>query len=204
MPLSSAPESLLSELFENNRHWVRTQTSRDASFFSSHSSSQHPRYFYVGCSDSRVPAESLLGLRPGEMFVFRSIANVARLADLSFSSVLDYALRVLECRYIIVCGHSNCGGIRACIGASLAGHGPLEAFLQPVQHLASKHRSQLMPMMTLEEKVAALTRLNVKAQCHAIRESEPVKLAQKKGRGYPKVIGLYYDLSTGLIESVQS
>src|SRR5688500_1986884 len=127
---------LLLELFDNNREWARRITERDPHFFQSLAAQQSPRFLWIGCSDSRVPANEIVGLRPGELFVHRNIANVVVHTDLNCLSVLQYAIDVLKVEHVIVCGHYGCGGVRAAYAnASL---GLIDNWLRHVQDVRDR------------------------------------------------------------------
>ena len=129
----------LHALFENNRRWSRSLKERDPAFFESLSAQQSPRYLWIGCSDSRVPANQIVGLLPGELFVHRNVANVVVHTDLNCLSVLQYAIDVLRVEHVIVCGHYGCGGVRAAYsGASL---GLADNWLRHVQDVRDQPRS---------------------------------------------------------------
>ena len=133
--------SSLSELFHNNREWARSITERDPDFFQSLSAQQTPKHLWIGCSDSRVPANEIVGLMPGELFVHRNVANVIVHSDLNCLSVLQFAVDVLKVEHVIVCGHYGCGGVRAAYHRSSLGL--IDNWLRHVQDVRDRHEPQL-------------------------------------------------------------
>src|SRR5215831_19959143 len=131
----------LADLFANNRAWAARQTRQDALFFSRLCELQAPDYLWIGCADSRVPANEIVGLAPGELFVHRNVANVVAPDDPNCTAVLQYAVEVLRIRDVIVCGHYGCGGVEAALGQPL--HGPLERWLQHVRDVRAAHADAL-------------------------------------------------------------
>src|SRR5687767_14963349 len=149
----------LSHLFDNNRAWARRISERDPKFFQSLAAQQSPRYLWIGCSDSRVPANEIVGLAPGELFVHRNVANVVVHTDLNCLSVLQYAVDVLQVEHVIVCGHYGCGGVAAAWqGAPL---GLIDNWLRHIQDVAEKHRGALDAIAADEARIDRLCELNV-------------------------------------------
>src|SRR6187397_2667888 len=130
----------LEELFQQNRAWAHDITSRDPQFFLKLSSQQTPRYLWIGCADSRVPANEIVGLAPGELFVHRNVANVVYREDRNCLSVLQYAVDVLQITHIIVCGHYGCGGIQAAFGPPVTD--PLEEWIAHIRAIRQTHASE--------------------------------------------------------------
>jgi carbonic anhydrase len=129
----------LESLFENNKQWVARTTLRDPQFFERLEGQQAPKYLWIGCSDSRVPANEIVGLLPGELFVHRNVANVVVHTDLNCLSVLQFAVEVLKVEHVIVCGHYGCGGVRA--AAENAKLGLIDNWLRHIQDICHKHQS---------------------------------------------------------------
>src|SRR6266498_6145677 len=129
----------LPDLFSNNRRWSDGVKHRDPGFFDRLARQQAPRYLWIGCSDSRVPANEIVGLMPGEVFVHRNVANLVVHSDLNCLSVIQYAVEVLAVKHVIVCGHYGCGGIEAALGSL---HGPLERWLRHVRDVRSAHATE--------------------------------------------------------------
>src|SRR5690554_1865285 len=132
---------MLSDLFRNNKAWAAARLREDTHYFERLTALQRPEYLWIGCSDSRVPANVITGLDPGEVFVHRNVANLVHPSDLNLLSVLEYAIEVLEVRHVIVCGHYGCGGIRA--AADGERHGVIDHWLQPVRETAEENAAEL-------------------------------------------------------------
>ena len=187
-------------LFENNRRWAAEITARDPEFFERLAHLQRPQYFWIGCSDSRVPANEIVGLLPGEIFVHRNIANVVDRADPNCLSALQYAVQVLEVRHVIVCGHYGCGGVDAAFRNLRLGE-PIDTWLLHVRDIRQRHHHELAPLASDAERRRRLCELNVVAQvAHACR-TPPVQEAWRAGR--PLVVhGWIYDVTDGLLHDL--
>jgi carbonic anhydrase len=191
----------LPRLFENNRKWARATTEREPSFFQSLSEQQSPKYLWIGCSDSRVPANEIVGLRPGELFVHRNVANVVVHTDLNCLSVLQYAVDFLKVEHVIVCGHYGCGGVRAAYANQSLGL--IDNWLRHVQDVRDRY-PDLMAMVAGDEEAAVdrLCELNVIEQARDVCQTTVVQDAW--GRGQPlSVHGWIYDLRDGLLRDLQ-
>src|SRR6187551_2226838 len=151
----------LEELFERNRAWASAMVARDPAFFSELARRQTPAYLWIGCSDSRVPANQILDLRPGEVFVHRNVANVVVHTDLNCLSVLQYAVDVLRVRHVIICGHYGCGGVAAALEGHR--HGLIDNWLRHVQDVAEKHAGELAGLAG-DDRLDRLCELNVVEQ----------------------------------------
>src|SRR5918911_3038772 len=149
----------LPHLFENNRAWSARQVARDPDFFARLAAQQAPEYLWIGCSDSRVPANEIVDLPPGEVFVHRNVANVVVHTDLNCLSVLQYAVEVLRVRDVIVCGHYGCGGVRAALDG--AKFGLIDNWLRHVQDVRAEHASRLAPIADPAVRADRLCELNV-------------------------------------------
>src|SRR5688500_5478696 len=152
----------LPRLFENNRKWARVTAEREPSFFQTLSEQQSPRYLWIGCSDSRVPANEIVGLRPGELFVHRNVANVVVHTDLNCLSVLQYAVDVLKVEHVIVCGHYGCGGVRAAYFRSSLGL--IDNWLRHVQDVRDRHEEIIAKAGAEEAQIDRLRELHVEGQ----------------------------------------
>src|SRR5438477_11935422 len=133
----------LQKLFENNRAWAERTVSSDPEFFTRLTVQQAPRYLWIGCADSRVPANEIVGLAPGELFVHRNVANLVLLGDSNCLAVVQYAIEALGVRHIIVCGHYGCGGVLAALERSEQSTGHIERWLAPLRHLANARSAEL-------------------------------------------------------------
>ena len=170
----------LAELFENNRAWAADVLARDPGFFAGLAERQSPRYFWIGCSDSRVPANEIVGLAPGEVFVHRNVANVVVHTDLNCLSVLQYAVDVLGVRDVIVCGHYGCGGVRAALDGSR--HGLVDNWLRHVMDVGEKHEAELAALGGDGERFDRLCELNVMEQVVNVSQTTIVEDAWARGQ----------------------
>ena len=190
----------LSHLFSQNRAWAGECVASDPEYFRRLTDLQRPDLLWIGCSDSRVPANEIVGLAPGELFVHRNVANVVPVTDLNAMAVIEYAVTSLGVRHIVVCGHYRCGGVRA----ALEGHqaGAVALWLQPLRLLAAERREELDALPDLESRWDRLCELSVGAQVHAVASSEVVEAAWE--RGAPLAVhGWIYDLKDGLLRDLE-
>jgi carbonic anhydrase len=186
-------------LLANNRAWAARQTERDPAFFERLCAIQAPDYLWIGCADSRVPANEIVGLAPGELFVHRNIANVVAPDDMNCVAVLQYAVEVLAIKHVIVCGHYGCGGVEAALGATL--HGPLERWLQHVRDVRSAHATELDRLPDQNARWRRLCELNVAEQVQAVSRVAAVREAWRRGQ-LLAVHGWIYDLRDGLLRDL--
>jgi carbonic anhydrase len=186
-------------LLANNRAWAARQTERDPAFFERLCAIQAPDYLWIGCADSRVPANEIVGLAPGELFVHRNIANVVAPDDMNCAAVLQYAVEVLAIKHVIVCGHYGCGGVEAALGATL--HGPLERWLQHVRDVRSAHATELDRLPERDDRWRRLCELNVTEQLLAVSRVPAVREAWRRGQPLA-VHGWIYDLRDGLLRDL--
>ena len=189
----------LADLLENNRQWSEGVRRRDAGFFDRLSRQQAPRYLWIGCADSRVPANEIVGLMPGELFVHRNVANVVVHSDLNCLSVLQYAVEVLRVEHVIVCGHYGCGGVLAALEGTR--HGLVDNWLRHVQDVADRHQSRFTRAMTDAHSVDRLCELNVLEQAANVCRTTIVKDAWHRGQPL-EVHGWIYRLQNGLIRDL--
>ena len=186
-------------IFENNKKWVEEKLSEDADFFKNLAKEQNPEYLYIGCSDSRVTTEELMGLKPGEVFVHRNIANLVNTLDLNAISAIQYAVEHLKVKHIIVCGHYDCGGIKAAM--SPEDLGLLNPWLRNIRDIYRLHRIELDAITDEKERNNRLVELNVQEQCINV-----IKLACVQERyivdEYPIVHGWVFDISTGKLKDL--
>jgi len=190
---------LLKHLFANNRDWAAKMTRQDPEFFSRLSSQQAPQYLWIGCADSRVPANEIVGLAPGELFVHRNVANIVVHADLNCLSVLQFAVEVLKVEHIIVCGHYGCGGVRAALRDDRLGL--VDNWLRHVQDVRWKHQAELDSLPTEEQRHARLCELNVVEQVVNVSQTTVVRDAWTRGQSLA-VHGWIYDLHDGLLRDL--
>jgi carbonic anhydrase len=189
----------LSKLLENNRTWAAEMVKRDPEFFTRLSRQQAPEYLWIGCSDSRVPANQITGLLPGEMFVHRNVANVVVHADLNCLSTIQFAVDVLGVSHIIVCGHYGCGGVLAALRDEKVGLA--DNWLRHVQDVQWKYEAEIEALATEEEQHARLCELNVIEQALNVSQTTVVREAWARGRTLA-VHGWIYDLQDGLIKDL--
>jgi carbonic anhydrase len=189
----------LSQLFANNRAWADGIRSEEPDFFQNLSRQQAPQYFWIGCSDSRVPANQITGLLPGEMFVHRNVANVVPPADLNCLSALQFAVDVLKVRHVIVCGHYGCAGVRAVLRGDRLGL--VDQWLQNVEDVRQKHAAQLAALRDEAQQFDRLCELNVIEQVASVCEATSVQDAW--ARGQPLVVhGWIYAVSDGRLRDL--
>ncbi|REH01248.1 carbonic anhydrase [Flavobacterium aquicola] len=183
----------IKQIFENNKKWVIKQLQMDEHYFEKLSKGQSPEFLYIGCSDSRVSAEELMGLEPGEVFVHRNIANMVPNTDLNSMSVINYAVVHLKVNHIVVCGHYGCGGVLAAMQQSDLGI--LNPWLRNIRDVYRIHRKTLDAISNEEEKYKKLVELNVQEQCiNVIKTAEVQKAFRERGL---KVYGWIFDIHTG-------
>ncbi|WP_303309842.1 carbonic anhydrase [Hymenobacter sp. BT730] len=182
------------QLFENNRQWVAQKTAQDPDFFLKLAREQRPDYLFIGCSDSRVPANEIMGLDAGEVFVHRNIANVVPNTDLNVLSVINYAVEHLEVKRIIVCGHYQCGGVRAAMESKDLGI--LNPWLRNIRDVYRLHAPELNQIADATARYNRLAELNVLEQCINVIKTAEVQQSYLE-KGYPEVEGWVFDLHNG-------
>jgi carbonic anhydrase len=186
----------LKQLFENNRAWAASMTARDPQFFETLSRQQSPRYLWIGCADSRVPANEIVGLLPGELFVHRNVANVVIHTDLNCLSVMQFAIDILKVRDVIVCGHYGCGGVQA--ADSNLSIGLVDNWLRHVQDVRERHRAILDQCADASERADRLCELNVIEQVRNVCQTTVVQDAWRRGQTLA-IHGWTYGLRDGLL-----
>jgi carbonic anhydrase len=189
----------LETLLERNRQWASELTQSDPQFFTRLAHQQAPRYLWIGCSDSRVPANQILGLLPGEIFVHRNVANVVVHSDLNCLSVVQYAVEVLRVRDIIVCGHYGCGGVAAALTDQKLGL--IDNWLRHVQDVGRRHAAALDAAGPAELQLNRLCELNVLTQTVNVAETTVVQDAWQRGQELA-VHGLIYGLDDGILRQL--
>jgi len=190
---------ILKHLFENNRAWAENVRQTDPEFFQRLCKQQSPSYLWIGCSDSRVPANQIVGLLPGEMFVHRNIANVVELADLNCMSVIQFAIDVLKVRHIIVCGHYGCAGVRAAQRGDQLGL--VDHWLRHVQRVCQKYAAHLAEVADESQRSDALCELNVIEQVANACQATAIRDAWERGQELA-VHGWIYGLGDGLLRDL--
>jgi carbonic anhydrase len=192
---------VLKQLFENNRAWADQITKRDPEFFAKLSRQQAPDYLWIGCSDSRVPANQIVGLLPGELFVHRNVANLVVHTDLNCLSVIQFAVEVLQVKHIIVCGHYGCGGVKAALRNDRLGL--IDNWLRHVQDVRQKHGAHLNMMSDESKRSDKLCELNVIEQVINVCETTIVQEAWGRGQALA-VHGWIYAIHDGLLRDLNS
>ena len=183
----------IDKIFKNNEEWILKQLELDENYFENLSKGQAPEFLYIGCSDSRVTAEELMGLQPGEVFVHRNIANMVPNTDLNVMSVIDYAVQHLKVNHVIVCGHYYCGGVQSAMQPSDLGI--LNPWLRNIRDVYRLHKSELDKIDDEEEKYKRLVELNVQEQCVNVIKTAVVQKAYKERK--IQVTGWVFDLHSG-------
>jgi carbonic anhydrase len=187
------------DLFDYNQQWAAERVAADPQYFSKLCAIQTPEFLWIGCSDSRVPANQITGLQPGEVFVHRNIANVVPTDDMNSSAVIQYAVDVLKVKHIIICGHYGCGGVQAALGDSL--EPPLEDWVSHLREVRDSHTDDLAQLPDDEARWNRLCELNVVAQAKNTARLGPVQNAWAAGQSLA-VHAWIYDLHDGLLKEL--
>lgn len=190
----------LSHLFLQNQKWAADILKSTPDFFQVLSRQQAPEYLWIGCADSRVPANEIVNLLPGELFVHRNVANLVKHTDMNCLSVLQYAIHVLKVKHVIVCGHYGCGGVRASIEDKP--HGLVDNWIRSIRDIYIKNQDLFSPLNSLDEKVDKLCELNVVGQVYNVCQTTVVQEAWKRGQELA-VHGWIYSLSNGLLKDLE-
>ncbi len=183
----------IEQIFENNKTWIKEKLTSDTGYFEKLSRGQQPEFLYVGCSDSRVTAEDLMGVQPGEVFVHRNIANLVNNVDLNVMSVINYAVRHLKVSHVVVCGHYNCGGVKAAMQP--VDMGILNPWLRNIRDVYRLHKDELNKIEDESNRYNRLVELNVQEQCINLIKTAAIQEAYKE-RGIT-VHGWVFDIHTG-------
>jgi carbonic anhydrase len=186
------------QIFARNRAWVASVNASDPGFFPRLAAQQSPRYFWIGCSDSRVPANVVAGLDPGEVFVHRNVANVVHSSDMNMLATLEFAVEALKVRHVIVCGHYGCGGVRA----SLLGRteGLANHWIEPIRRLNARHEEELRGLPA-EGRIDRLAEMNVMEGVGRVAETPILRAAWWRGQPV-EVHGLVYGIKDGLLRDL--
>lgn len=183
----------LARIFENNENWIQSKLDLDKDYFKNLSDGQNPDILYIGCSDSRVTAEEMMGVEPGDAFVHRNIANMVPNTDLNSMSVIEYAVRHLEVKHVVICGHYYCGGVKAAMQP--ADLGILNPWLRNIRDVYRLHKKELQTIEDEEERYKRLVELNVQEQCINVIKTPVVQQAARKRE--IKVHGWVFDIHSG-------
>jgi carbonic anhydrase len=187
------------KIIQHNREWATAMKEADPEYFEKRAAKQEPHYLYIGCSDSRVPANVVTGTEPGELFVHRNIANVVLPSDLNVMSVLQYAVEVLDVKHVIVTGHYGCGGVKAAMGT--ASYGLVDLWLQPIRNVVRWNKPELDQITDEQARFDRVVELNVLEQLYHLSETPVIQNAWAKGRR-PLLHGLVYDIHEGLLREI--
>lgn len=191
---------LYQQVFENNRNWVQSKTDSNKDFFKHLAEGQNPDILYIGCSDSRVTAEEMMGMQPGQMFVHRNIANLVPNNDDSSASVVEYAVAHLKVKHIVVCGHYFCGGVKAAMQA--ADLGILNPWLRNIRDVYRLHNKELKKLTTETERYNRLVELNVQEQCINIIKMATWQKSYLQTRE-PSIHGWVFDVHSGILKDLR-
>ena len=183
----------IENVFKNNKEWIRKKLSVDKDYFTKLSKRQSPEFLYIGCSDSRVTAEDIMGVKPGEVFIHRNIANLVNNVDLSVMSVINFAVRYLKVKHIVVCGHYYCGGVKAAMQST--DMGILNPWLRNIRDVYRLHKTELNAIKDENIRYNRLVELNVQEQCVNVIKTAVVQQAYKE-RGLT-VHGWVFDVHSG-------
>ncbi|KAI0016844.1 carbonic anhydrase [Xylariomycetidae sp. FL0641] len=187
-------------VFEHNKAWAAEQARRDPDFFTKLSAGQSPEYLWIGCSDSRIPAEQITGLGPGEAFIHRNIANLVINNDLSVMSVINYAVRHLQVKHIVVCGHYGCGGVKAAMTPK--DMGLLNPWLRNIRDVYRLHEAELDAIRDESARYNRLVELSVVEQCRNVIKTAAVQQSYA-GNKFPVVHGWVFDFHDGLLKDLK-
>lgn len=187
------------DIFVNNRQWVESKLNHDPDFFNKLANGQKPPILWIGCSDSRVPANEITGTQPGEIFVHRNIANMVVHTDMSMLSVLDYAVNVLQVTHVIVCGHYGCGGVNAALDNKSVGL--IDNWLRHIKDVYRLHKPEIDALPDMVSKQRRLVEVNVQEQVFDLTKTSIVQNAWAQGR-FLQVHGLVYDIANGLLKDL--
>lgn len=183
----------IDQIFKNNKKWVQKKLKLNENYFKELSADQNPNILYVGCSDSRVSSEELMGAKPGEVFVLRNIANMVSSMDLGAMSIITYAVDILKVEHIIICGHYECGGVKAAMESTDLGI--LNPWLRNIRDIYRLHKDELNNIKDEDAKFKRLVELNVREQCINVLKTSEVQIAYRK-RGI-SVHGWVFDIYSG-------
>jgi carbonic anhydrase len=188
--------SAYSEIFEHNKKWVAERTAADPGFFEKLATDQEPEFLYIGCSDSRVPANEIMGLEPGDVFVHRNVGNLVNNSDLNAQAVIDFAVSHLHVKHIIVCGHYNCGAVKAAMVPRDLGI--LNPWLRNIRDVYRMHYDELQAISGEKDRYNRLVELNVKEQCYNVIKIATIQKSYLDHK-YPVVHGWVFDLHRGYL-----
>ncbi len=184
------------KILDNNKAWVETALEKDPNYFADLAKGQTPPLLWIGCSDSRVPANEIIGAKPGEVFVHRNIANMVVHSDMNMLSVLDYAVNVLKVKHVIVCGHYGCGGVKAAMGNQSIGI--IDNWIRHIKDVYRLHHNYLDSIVKESDRFNAFVEINVKEQVYDLAKTSIVQSAWKSGQDLT-LHGWVYGLNSGFV-----
>ena len=187
------------KLFLSNQAWAQEKLDVDSNYFTELARDQNPDYLWIGCSDSRVPANEIIGAQPGELFVHRNIANLVVHTDLNLLSVLDYAVTHLKVKHIILCGHTGCGGVRAAM--THRNFDLLNKWLRNLKEVYYHHQEEIDAIENEEERVDRFVEINVLEQIMNLAKTSVIQKSWQKNQ-FPQLHGWVYNMNTGLLKSI--
>lgn len=188
------------KILDNNKTWVETQLALDQDYFKDLAKGQSPHLLWIGCSDSRVPANEIIGAKPGEVFVHRNIANMVVHTDMNMLSVLDYAVNVLKVKHVLVCGHYGCGGVKAAMGNDSIGI--IDNWIRHIKNVYRLHSDYLDSIENEEERFNTFVDINVKEQVYDLAKTSIVQAAWKSGQELT-LHGWAYGLNSGFVTDLE-
>lgn len=193
-------EEIYQDLLEGNKEWVRQKLAEDVNYFARLAKGQSPPLLWIGCADSRVSANEITNTQPGEVFVHRNIANMVVHTDINMLSVLEYAVKVLKVKHVIVCGHYGCGGIKAALGNEH--YGLIDNWLRNIKDVYRLHHAELEGYKNQEEKERRLVELNVIEQVYNLCKTSTIQNAWES-ENIPHVHGWVYDIANGVVKDLE-
>lgn len=187
------------KVFENNKSWAAEQVAKDPDFFKKLAAGQNPEYLWIGCSDSRIPAEQITGLQPGDAFVHRNIANLVCNTDLNVMSVIEYAVKHLQVKHIVVCGHYGCGGVKAAMTPKDLGL--MNPWLRNIRDVYRLHEKELDAITDEEARYERLVELNVYEQCRNVVKTAALQQSYAEN-GFPIIHGWVFNFRDGMLKDL--
>lgn len=189
------------QLLLQNRAWVEQMLRDDKDYFNKLANTQKPEFLWIGCADSRVPANQITGTQPGEVFVHRNIANLVVHTDMNMLSVLDYAVNVLEVSHVIVCGHYGCGGVRAAMGNKQVGL--IDNWIRHIKDVYRLHQDELEAISDIQQREDRFVELNVIEQVYDLGKTSIIQNAWQRRGGFPYIHGWVYNVANGVIKDLK-
>lgn len=190
---------IIQNIFENNKAWVNKMLKEDPNYFENLAKGQSPEILWIGCSDSRVPPNEITNTKPGEIFIHRNIANMVVHSDMNLLSVLDYAVNALKVKHVVVCGHYECGGVKAAMSGKQ--NGLVDNWIRHIKDVYRLYEHELESIQDMQERFDRLVELNVREQLFDLSKTSIVQNAWES-RNEPKLHGFVFDIKTGLLKDL--